>query len=158
VCWLPPQVTTHAGWLSTNCKNQLDYYRSYLGQHNTPGSMSPSQRQQLAAATAGGSGSSSSGDGGGGASSGGPPQASSSEADAAASALAVAGAAGGRPLARVAEFSVEAARQLLEAEVKDTFLGTAGAAVGALRWHGRGGAWRVRARCGVCVAVPLPAS
>lgn len=41
-------------------------------------------------------------------------------------------AAGSKSLAAVGEFKVEAARALLEAEIKDTFLGTAGAAAGEI--------------------------
>lgn len=40
---------------------------------------------------------------------------------------------GSRSLAAVGEFKVDAARALLEAEIKDAFLGTAGAAAGAIR-------------------------
>lgn len=57
---------------------------------------------------------------------------SSSSGASSGSELAALASAGSKSVAVVSEFRVDAARQLLEAEIKDTFLGTAGAAAGEL--------------------------
>jgi hypothetical protein len=121
------QVAEHAAWLSTNCTNQLDYYTKYLGQHQMPGSSS-------SRSSSNGSSSSSA------AAAGLPPQtaiSSSSSGGGSATAItsvdvaaAVAAASGSQSLAAVADFKPAAARTLLEAEIREAFLGTAGSAAG----------------------------
>jgi hypothetical protein len=111
------QVNTHAGWLSTNCNNQADYYASYLQQHNMPGGQVSRQQQQQQQASSNGSGSTAA-----------PPATAASSSGSERSL--VPAAASSRSLAAVGEFKVDAARALLEAEIKDAFLGTAGAAAG----------------------------
>ncbi|WIA16861.1 hypothetical protein OEZ85_013792 [Tetradesmus obliquus] len=123
---LAKQVAEHAAWLATNCSNQLDYYASYLQQHRMPGSSSSSssnsKQQQATSSSSNGSS---------------PPETAGSgssaalaSSDAAAAAMAAA-AAGSRSLAAVADFKPDAARMLLEEELREAFLGTAGSAAGA---------------------------
>ncbi len=127
------QVAEHAAWLSTNCNNQLTYYNLYLGQRNMPiGSSAQQQQQQLRQQkTASGSSSSSNGNGA-------PPETASSSSSSGVGgaittadvAAAVAAASGSKSLAAVADFKPEAARTLLEEEIREAFLGTAGSAAG----------------------------
>jgi hypothetical protein len=117
------QVAEHAAWLTTNCSNQLDYYASYLKQHRMPGgsSMTKQQQQQQQATSSSSNGSS-------------PPETSGSSSSALASmdvAAAVSAASSSRSLAAVADFKPDAARMLLEEELREAFLGTAGSAAGA---------------------------
>jgi hypothetical protein len=115
------QVAEHAAWLTTNCSNQLDYYASYLKQHRLPGSSSKQQQQQAASSSSSSNGSS-------------PPETAGSGSSALASmdvAAAVSAASSSRSLAAVADFKPDAARMLLEEELREAFLGTAGSAAGA---------------------------
>jgi hypothetical protein len=117
------QVAEHAAWLTTNCSNQLDYYSSYLKQHRLPGSSNSSKQQQQQQATS--SSSSSNGSS--------PPVTAGSGSSALASmdvAAAVSAASSSRSLAAVADFKPDAARMLLEEELREAFLGTAGSAAG----------------------------
>jgi hypothetical protein len=116
------QVAEHAAWLTTNCSNQLDYYASYLKQHRLPGSSSKQQQQQAASSSSSSSNGSS------------PPETAGSGSSALASmdvAAAVSAASSSRSLAAVADFKPDAARMLLEEELREAFLGTAGSAAGA---------------------------
>ncbi|WIA37083.1 hypothetical protein OEZ86_014055 [Tetradesmus obliquus] len=121
---LAKQVAEHAAWLATNCSNQLDYYASYLQQHRMPGSSSSSNSKQQQATSSSSNGSSPPETAGSGSS------AALASSDAAAAAMAAA-AAGSRSLAAVADFKPDAARMLLEEELREAFLGTAGSAAGA---------------------------
>lgn len=118
-CCCQTQVNTHAGWLSTNCNNQADYYASYLQQHNMPGGQKPPMQQQQASSS-----------NGSGSQAAPPATAASSSGSGSSSGTLVPAATSSKSLAAVGEFKVEAARALLEAEIKDAFLGTAGAAAG----------------------------
>jgi hypothetical protein len=121
------QVNTHAGWLSTNCNNQADYYASYLQQHNLPGGQKPPTQQQQQQQSSSSSSSSQAS----------PPATAASDSSSGNSSSSLQlQSAGSKSLAAVGEFKVDAARALLEAEIKDTFLGTAGAAAGGYQWHG----------------------
>ncbi|KAF8065743.1 hypothetical protein HT031_002803 [Scenedesmus sp. PABB004] len=71
------------------------------------------------------------GDGDGAPAGGAPETQASGAAGGGAAAAAVAAAAGSKSLAAVAEFKPDAARTLLEAELREAFLGTAGSAAGA---------------------------
>jgi hypothetical protein len=112
------QVNTHAGWLATNCNNQADYYASYLQQHNLPGGQKPPTQQQQQQQSSSSSSQAS------------PPATAASDSSSGGSSSLQLQTAGSKSLAAVGEFKVDAARALLEAEIKDTFLGTAGAAAG----------------------------
>lgn len=119
-CCVFTQVNTHAGWLSTNCNNQADYYASYLQQHNMPGGQKPPrQQQQQSSSNNGSSGSQAA-----------PPATAASGSGSSSGGALVPAATSSKSLAAVGEFKVDAARALLEAEIKDAFLGTAGAAAG----------------------------
>lgn len=123
---LAKQVNTHAGWLATNCNNQADYYASYLQQHNLPGGQQQTMQQQQQSSSNNGSGGNQAAPPATAASNSGGGTSSSSSSGAI-----VPAAASRQSLAAVGEFKVDAARALLEAEIKDAFLGTAGAAAGA---------------------------
>jgi hypothetical protein len=132
-------VSEHAGWLVSNCGAQGDYYEQYLRSRRRPsrtigGGGSGEDGAAAAAAGASSSGSGSgSGSGGGDAAAPAPPRASSSRAEGAALAgAALAAAAETTPSLRaVAEFNLAAAKVLLEEEIREAFLGTAGSAAGA---------------------------
>ena len=127
---LSQRVAEHAGWLLANCESQSEYYAAYLASVPRP---------------AGAAGA----EGGGkqGASPAAPPAvAAAAAAAAAADANAAANAAPSTTttttttaalvarspaLQAVAEFKPSAARAVLEEEVREAFLGTAGAAAGA---------------------------
>jgi len=121
------QVNTHAGWLATNCNNQADYYASYLQQHNLPGGQQQTMQQQQQSSSNNGSGGNQAAPPATAASNSGGGTSSSSSSGAI-----VPAAASRQSLAAVGEFKVDAARALLEAEIKDAFLGTAGAAAGGV--------------------------
>jgi hypothetical protein len=119
-------VSEHAGWLQSNCEAQQDYYTKYLESRRRP-----SRRQEAAAAAAESNGEA------GGAADGAdpsPPRTSSSSRSADASgalAKVKAGGGGGGPALRaVADFNLDAAKVLLEEEIRQAFLGTAGSAAG----------------------------
>lgn len=117
-------MAEHAGWLATNCQNQLNYYTAFLSNKQKPsnsnGSTSTSQQQpqqqqqqQQQQPT--------------------PPETSSSNRTLATQQLATSSAlalSSSPSLQAVAEFRVDAAKALLEEEVREAFLGTAGSAAG----------------------------
>jgi hypothetical protein len=118
------QVGEHASWLATNCSNQLNYYTSFLAQRSTPeqaaaaggsgngASSAPSSVRVISSTDEASRGSSSSGGGGSLAILADPSSCSS--------------------MSSLGEFKIDAAKTLLEQELKEAFLGTAGAAAGAL--------------------------
>jgi len=97
---LKAAVMEHSRWLNTNCSNQLDYYTAFV---NTRG---------------GGNGSS-------GANGNGTGVSASGSSSSTSTALATSGA-----LTAVTEFNPRAAAALLEEEVREVIVGTAGTAVG----------------------------
>jgi hypothetical protein len=118
---LVQQVAEHAAWLATNCNNQLGYYEKYLGQRTPPGAPREQQQQleqQQEQQEQGGA-----------------PETALSGGQTAAAAAAAASpgimAAGGvASLVAVAEFKADAAGTLLEQEMREAFLSTAGSAAG----------------------------
>jgi len=128
-------VAEHAGWLASNCDVQAEYYAKYLKARRQP----PRQQQQqplesLEAAAAGAEAQSASSSSAAAAADPAPPQTSSSTraADAAGALAAVqaTGGGGSAALRAVAEFNLGAAKVLLEEEIREAFLGTAGSAAG----------------------------
>ncbi|KAI8475898.1 MAG: hypothetical protein J3K34DRAFT_517060 [Monoraphidium minutum] len=125
-------VSEHAAWLGSNCEAQGEYYDGYLAARRRParrrgGEGSEQQRQ---------------GQEGGGSPSPPPRTLSGGGGDAAAAvaaapggamaaAQAAAAAGGAASLAAVSDFDLSAAKVLLEEEVRQAFLGTAGSAAGA---------------------------
>jgi GTPase SAR1 family protein len=130
---LSQRVAEHAGWLLANCEAQAEYYASYVASVPRPDAGK-----------------------GGGTSSAAPPKVQAQESSAAAASAPVASAtaagvaadaaaasssspttttaalvARSPALQSVAEFKPAAARALLEEEVREAFLGTAGQAAGA---------------------------
>jgi hypothetical protein len=123
-------VSEHAGWLVSNCGAQGEYYAQYLKSRRRPtrtrGEGGGGDAEEAAEAAE------SSGGGGGGAAPA-PPRASSSRGEGAAlAAAALAAAAETTPsLKAVSDFNLAAAKVLLEEEIREAFLGTAGSAAGA---------------------------
>jgi hypothetical protein len=119
------QVGEHASWLATNCSNQLNYYTSFLAQRSTP--------EQAAAAGGSGNGASSSPSSVKVISSSDEASRGSSSGSSSSSSLAIlADPSSCSSMSSLGEFKIDAAKTLLEQELKEAFLGTAGAAAGAL--------------------------
>jgi hypothetical protein len=112
---LPPAVEDHSEWLRANCDTQRSYYEEYL---NTCRAAAPAR---LGLAPSGSLGSSS----------GAAGEPTAQQLVAAGSSAAKPGQTSSAAVEAVKSFSPGAAALLLEEEIREAFLGTAGTAAGA---------------------------
>lgn len=114
-------VQEHTAWLTTNCSNQSSYYSKYLASRGL--SVGPSKQEAMA---------SSNGTNGAGQSLAisGTPLAPSTTPSSSPAPSSISGASS-QSVRAVLDFNISAAATLLEEEIKEAFLGTAGSAAGA---------------------------
>jgi hypothetical protein len=119
-------VREHAAWLSANADNQAAHYGRFLAQCRA---VLPEESSSSSSPSSGAAG------GGGGAVGASPGVIRASEAGGASGPAPAAGASGdaaaASALQAVADFNPRAAAAVLESEVREAFLGTAGSAAGA---------------------------
>ena len=134
---LNKQVNEHAGWLATNCTNQANYYASFLAGRTQPDAAASPLKQLQQATGSNGSSGSSSGAASSSSSSSGPSEPPRTISRSSSSSSPGDGVVALDPskcssIAAVGEFDLSAAKTLLEEELREAFLGTAGTAAGAL--------------------------